>query len=132
EAAPLALRRRAEGSVAAARLLPRVAGELPGDREGRRRRRREARRRRRAREHCPRAGVRHAMEERSRPRGARPLTSHATRSVPMDPVTTTTTLAMGTSTTLAMGMGDPTAAGGLDLNVWNLIQQGALSTYPLL
>ena len=42
----------------------------------------------------------------------------------MDPVTTTTTL--------AMGMGDPTAAGGLDLNVWNLIQQGALSTYPLL
>ena len=51
----------------------------------------------------------------------------------MDPVTTTTTLAMGTTTTLAMGMGDPTAAaGGLDLNVWNLIQQGALSTYPLL
>ena len=52
----------------------------------------------------------------------------------MDPVTTTTALAMGTTTTLAMGMGDPTAAagGGLDLNVWNLIQQGALSTYPLL
>ena len=49
----------------------------------------------------------------------------------MDPVTTTTTLAMGTTTTLAM-MGDPTAAGGLDLNVWSLIQQGALSTYPLL
>src|SRR6478672_5452476 len=56
---------------------------------------------------------------------------HASRSIPMDPVTTTTTLAMGTTTTLAM-MGDPTAAGGIDLNVWSLIQQGALSTYPLL
>src|SRR5690349_14820639 len=48
----------------------------------------------------------------------------------MDPVTTTTALA--TTTTLAMGMGDAAAAGGLDLNVWSLIQQGALSTYPLL
>ena len=44
----------------------------------------------------------------------------------MDPVTTTTTLA-------SMVPGDPAAAaGGLDLNVWSLIQQGALSTYPLL
>src|SRR3954471_21884517 len=50
----------------------------------------------------------------------------------MDPVTTTT-MAMVTTTTLATGMGDATAAaGGLDLNVWSLIQQGALSTYPLL
>ena len=51
----------------------------------------------------------------------------------MDPVTTTTTLASMASTTLPTMGGDPAAAaGGLDLNVWSLIQQGALSTYPLL
>lgn len=40
----------------------------------------------------------------------------------MDPTTTTTTL---------LGAADP-AMQELDLNVWNLIQQGALSTYPLI
>jgi hypothetical protein len=40
----------------------------------------------------------------------------------MDPTTTTTTL---------LGATDP-AMQELDLNVWSLIQQGALSTYPLL
>ena len=41
----------------------------------------------------------------------------------MDPVTTTTTLPMMTG---------PMTNGGLDLSFWSLIQQGAISTYPLI
>src|SRR5262245_31213145 len=61
------------------------------------------------------------MGERGRQGRTRPLTNASSRSDDMDP-TTTTTLA---------SLVDP-GMQGVELNFWDLIQQGALSTYPLI
>src|SRR5262249_21754889 len=95
----------AEGDLAAAGLLQGAPGELPRDLEAGGRHRHRARRGRGDRAQRPRPRVRVAMGEGSGPRRTRPVNDHPRGAKPME---------------------------NTELNFWTLIQQGAISTYPLL